>query len=146
MQYLYGSYTHNLDERGRLAMPSRLRDRLGDSVWVTKGKEKCLMVYPEATFDALVKHVLDSAPWDSAGVDMRLYFFGDAVQCEFDKQGRILVPANLRADVAIEDGAIIIGAGDHLQVWDPAVWAAKRQKLDEQPPSLVYLRPDAVTS
>ncbi len=132
MAYLSGTYAYSVDDRGRLAVPAKLRDKLGDVVWVTIWQGK-LRLYPEAAWEIQVKHVLDMSGWENNGSDMRLAVFSEAYDCQIDGQGRILIPANLREAVGITENVVIVGAGDHVQIWDRAQWNVKRQDLDQQP-------------
>ena len=143
MKYFGGTYEHSLDERFRLAIPSRLRERLGDSLVVTRGtKASYLAVYPAADWDEHVAPVLAISPFDSQGQDLRLSIFPHLAECEIDKQGRILIPPTLRKYAGIVDNVIIAGVGDHVQIWAPAAWEEKNEKLTKDPPDMVY-RPTA---
>jgi MraZ protein len=138
MKYFSGSYAHSLDDRGRLAIPSRLRERLGDALVVTKGRERYLVVYPAADWDAQVEQVLAVPAFDAAAIDLRLSIFADASDCDVDKQGRILIPASLREFAGIAENVTIVGAGDHVQIWDCNAWEIKSKALAERPPDMVY--------
>lgn len=138
MKYFSGSYAHSVDDRGRLAVPSRLRERLGDALVVTKGRQRYLVVYSAADWDTQVEQVLKVPTFDAAGINLRLSIFADAAECDFDKQGRILIPAALREYAGIVENVIIVGAGDHVQIWDCDAWELKRKALVESPPDMVY--------
>lgn len=117
-----GEYQHALDIKGRLTVPSRLREGLGDSFVVTKGLENCLFLYPLQEWK-IIEEKLKSLPLTRA--DARAFvrfFFSGACECEVDKQGRILLPQNLREYALIERDVVIIGAGTRAEVWSRAKW------------------------
>ena len=90
-----GEYKHSIDAKGRLAMPAKLRDELGERFTVTKGLDGCLAVYPEKEWEGLEERIR-SLPM-SKSRDLQRFFFSAAFDAELDAQGRILLPANLRA-------------------------------------------------
>lgn len=119
---LIGEYQHSLDDKGRLNIPSRLRDGLGEQFVVTKGLDTCLFVYPLSEWESL-ESKLRALPFTSADVRsfVRLLFAGATV-CELDKQGRILLPQNLRAHAHLERDAVILGVANRVEIWDKSVW------------------------
>jgi len=120
---LIGEYQHSLDEKGRLIIPSRLRDGLGERFVVTKGLDTCLFVYPEPEWDSL-EAKLRALPLTSADVRsfVRLLFAGATV-CELDKQGRILLPPHLRDHARLERDAVILGVANRVEIWDKSIWS-----------------------
>ncbi len=135
--YFTGNYSHNLDDRGRLAIPARLRDKLGDVVWVTNGR-KCLVLYPDSTWTTLADQVLALPMWDPRAGEMRRFVFGDAAECEIDTQGRILIPSNLRETAGVGESVAIVGAGDYIEIWDRDTWNVEHKKLIDNPPMASY--------
>jgi MraZ protein len=119
---LIGEYQHSLDDKGRLTVPSRLREGLGDQFVVTKGLDTCLFVYPLAEWESL-EGKLRALPFTSADVRsfVRLLFAGATV-CELDKQGRILLPTNLRAHAHLDRDAVILGVASRVEIWDKVTW------------------------
>lgn len=117
-----GEYQHNLDKKGRLFIPARFREGLGDSFVVTKGLDGCLFVYPRPEWEAL-EQKLKSLPFTRA--DARAFvrfFFSGAAECEADKQGRILIPGSLREYAGLEKDAVIIGVSSRVEVWSKDRW------------------------
>lgn len=119
---LLGEYLHNLDAKGRLIIPARLRDGLGDRFVVTKGLDGCLFVYPLSEWAALEQN-LRSLPLtrSNARSFVRLLFSG-AIECELDGQGRILLPPNLRDHAGLEKSVYLIGVSNRVEIWDQENW------------------------
>ena len=94
---LMGEYQHSLDNKGRMFMPSKFREELGDTVIVTLGLDNCLFAFPLDEFEKL-KNKLDSLPLSNKDARQFVrFFFAGACECETDKQGRIMIPAKLRS-------------------------------------------------
>jgi len=119
---LLGEYQHSLDTKGRITIPSRLREGLGERFVVTKGLDTCLFVYPLAEWAAL-EEKLRSLPLTRADARafVRLLFSG-AVECEPDKQGRVLLPPNLRAHARLEKDVYLLGVSNRVEIWDKEIW------------------------
>jgi MraZ protein len=114
-----GTFTHTIDAKGRLSIPARLRDELGDVFHVTISFEDCLCAYSEETWTRL-NDKLKAMPLVDQ-VELRP-LFSHAVKCEIDGQGRILLPQNLRDDAGLKKIVTIVGAGEFVQFWNPEVW------------------------
>lgn len=115
-----GEYKHSIDAKGRLAIPAKLRDELGERFTVTKGLDGCLAIYPEREWEGLEERIR-ALPM-SKSRDLQRFFFSAAFDAELDAQGRILLPANLRQYAALVKEATIIGASNHAEIWDSAKW------------------------
>ena len=117
-----GEYQHSIDTKGRLIIPSKFRDDLGPIFIMTKGLDNCLFVYPKNEWQIL-EEKLKSLPLTSR--DARAFvrfFFAGATECELDKQGRILVPSNLREHSKLEKEAVIIGVSTRVEIWSKSEW------------------------
>lgn len=119
---LSGEYSHNLDAKGRVIMPSKLREDLGDSFYVTKGFEGCLAVYSQEEFEKLGS-AIQALPGNMREVRrlQRLIITG-AHLCEADKQGRFVIPPTLREFASLDKELVIVGNGDHAEIWDSVKW------------------------
>lgn len=119
-----GEYQHSLDIKGRLTVPSRMREELGDCFVATKGLDNCLFLYPLSVFKQL-EEKLQHLPFTRPEVRgfARLFFAG-ATECLPDKQGRVVLPANLRDYAHIDRDLVIIGVGNRVEVWSADAWAA----------------------
>lgn len=117
-----GEFQHSLDGKGRVIIPSRLRDGLGDRFVITRGLDHCLFVYPSAEWMRL-EQKLKQLPFTKSDsrAFMRLFFSG-AMEVEADKQGRVLIPQNLREYADIEKEVMIIGVSNRVEIWSEQAW------------------------
>ncbi len=119
---LMGEYQHNMDLKGRVTVPSKFREDLGDKFYVSKGLDGCLFVLSSEQWERLVEK-LAALPM-AQGKKIQRYFFSGAVEVEPDKQGRILLPQNLRDHAGLEKDVTVIGAATRAEIWDTARWNA----------------------
>ena len=112
---MVGKYRHTVDPKGRLFVPSKLRDELGDAFYVTLGLDHCLSGYTEAGWQAIVEK-FNALPISKAR-KMR-FLFANAAKCEPDKQGRFLIPTELREYAGLKQEVIFIGQAGHAEIWD----------------------------
>jgi MraZ protein len=123
---LTGEYSHSIDTKGRLIIPSRLREELGDVFAVTKGVDGCLLLYPEDAWNEFARRLMElPAVSNSKARAIKRFFLGSALTAEFDKQGRISLPKPLLQHADITAEAVIVGMGDHAEIWS-------RERLDEK--------------
>lgn len=119
-----GTYTPRLDDKGRLILPAKFRERLANGLVVTRGQERCLYVFPIDEFSRVAEQ-LRAAPVTSKAVRDYLRVFLSGASDEIpDKQGRLTVPATLRQYAGLDRECTVIGAGSRLEVWDTAAWEA----------------------
>lgn len=121
---LLGEYEHSIDPKGRLAMPAKLREGLGAKFIITKGLDGCLYVYDMEQWSLLEQKLATLPMSRKTARDFTRFFFGGACEGECDKQGRVLLPANLRNHAKLDKEAVIIGAGNHAEIWDAETWRA----------------------
>lgn len=117
-----GEYHHSLDDKGRLIIPAKLRLNLGKEFIVTRGIEKCLYVYSKEEWNKLVGK-LNELPFTRK--DARTFirsFFSGAVECEFDKSGRINIASTLIKFADIAKDCVVIGANDRIEIWSENEW------------------------
>lgn len=112
---LTGKYSHGIDAKGRLIIPSQLRKELGDVCYVARGADRCLNVYSEAGWQKF-SALFENLPLSRAG-QMR-YIFANTATCEVDAQGRILLPADLRDYAGIGKSVTVIGLPGRAEIWD----------------------------
>ena len=115
-----GEFEHNIDAKGRLFMPAKLRESLGKHFIVTKGVDGCLDVYPLKEWEKLQSSFSSKVMPKQKERDVSRFIFGGAIDAEPDKQGRILLPANLRAYAKLGGVALIVGVGAKAEIWDAA--------------------------
>ncbi len=117
-----GEYNHTVDAKGRLIVPSRFREQLGEEFVVTKGLDGCLFVYENTEWKAL-EEKLHALPLTNANArKFSRFFLAGATTCEVDKQGRILLPAVLREFAKIDKDAVLVGVGSRIEIWSREVW------------------------
>lgn len=126
-----GEYQHSIDPKGRLIIPARFREALGDRFIATKGLDNCLFLYPLSEWQ-VIEEKLKTLPFTKA--DARAFvrfFFSGATECEVDKQGRILLPGNLREFARIERDVVIIGVSTRVEVWSKEEWEKYSQQAEQ---------------
>ncbi|HEX2937674.1 MAG TPA: division/cell wall cluster transcriptional repressor MraZ [Ruminiclostridium sp.] len=117
---LIGEYQHNVDPKGRVFMPARFREELGEHFIAAKGLDNCLFVY-SITEWKLLEEKISALPLSKAR-NLQRFFFAGAAELEADKQGRVLIPQSLRNYAALTKDAMIIGASNRVEIWDKAKW------------------------
>lgn len=119
-----GEYNHTIDEKGRLIVPSKFREELGNEFVVTKGLDGCLFIYANPEWQEL-EEKLKSLPLTNKNARIfARYMLAGAAQVELDKQGRILLPQNLRTFAGLEKDVVLLGLASRIEIWS-------REKLDE---------------
>jgi MraZ protein len=120
--FFMGTYTPKLDEKGRLILPAKFRDRLSEGLVVTKGQEKCLDVFPSDVFMEEANRARARGMSSRSGRDQIRMLFASAEEITPDKQGRIAIPAPLREYAAVSRDVVVIGVMDRVQIWEPSRW------------------------
>lgn len=119
---LIGEYYHTLDKKGRVIVPSRFREKLGESFLVTRGLDSCLFLYPRQEWESL-ENKLKNLPFTKAETRAFLrIFFSGASEVEIDKQGRILVPSLLREHAHLNKDVVFIGVSNRAEIWGKEIW------------------------
>lgn len=116
-----GEFHHTVDNKGRLIIPSRVREDLGDQFIVTRGLEKCLFIYPKDEWNNIIQKYKQLPDTKDRRYFMRIFLSGATI-CELDKQGRINIPIPLLEYASLEKECIIIGVDDRLEVWSKERW------------------------
>lgn len=117
-----GEHQHNLDKKGRVILPARFRELLGEKFVITRGLDNSLFVYPQEEWKSL-ENKLKALPFTKA--DARAFtrfFFSGAVECETDKQGRVLIPNNLREYAFLDKEVVVIGVSNRMEIWSKDKW------------------------
>lgn len=120
-----GTYEHSVDAKGRLFIPSRLREELGVSFYLAAGIDACLAVYPQETWQRFTEK-FSSMPMSATKSMRRL--FANAAKCELDSQGRIVIPPKLRKYAALDKDVVIIGVNDRAEIWSAEAWNAQEEE------------------
>ena len=138
---LIGEFEHTLDTKGRISMPAKLKKDIGDSFILTKGLDGCLFAFSMEewlNFETKLKTLPLS---DKNSRNFVRFFLSGATECEIDKQGRFLIPNNLREAASLVKEAVIIGVGTRIEIWDKSKWKLKDEEIsaDEIAQNLVML-------
>ena len=126
---LIGEYEHTLDTKGRISMPARLRKDMGETFILTKGLDGCLFVFSQNEWNNFETKLKTLPLSDKNARNFVRFFLAGATECEIDKQGRFLIPANLRKEANLEKEAVIIGVGTRLEIWNKETWFAKDEEI-----------------
>lgn len=116
-----GEYHHTIDEKGRLTIPSKLREQLNEQIIITRGIDKCLFIYKKNDWDIIINKYKELPNTKDARNFMR-FFLSGANYVEFDKQGRINIQKPLIDYADLNKNCIIIGVNDRLEVWNEDKW------------------------
>ncbi len=126
-----GEYRHAVDDKGRLAVPSRMRAQLAGPIYVARWLDACLAILPGGEWDAIAEKVAGLPMTDPAARALERRLFAGALETELDRQGRILLPPNLREFAGLEGEVVVVGSRSHAEIWSPARWDAQVAVLDD---------------
>lgn len=127
---LMGTYHHNIDAKGRMSFPTKLRDLLGMEFYVTKSiNQKCLTIYSKSEWEKLANKVA-ALPDSMGGLDIKRWLFSGAGELVPDKQGRVLIPSDLRDFADLKKDVVVIGLDDKAEIWDKELWDAQQNNMD----------------
>ncbi len=117
-----GEYQHNIDTKGRIIVPAKFRDDLGDRFVVTRGLDKCLFAYPMNEWKILEEKLKKLPLTKKDARAFTRFFFSGAIECEVDKQGRINIPQPLRNYAVLEKECVVIGVSNRIEFWASENW------------------------
>lgn len=119
-----GEYTHGLDVKGRLIIPSKFRNGLASTFILNRGLDNCLSIYSLEQWNKIFEEINKLPTTKKITRQYIRVLTSSACECNLDNQGRILIPANLAKSVGINKECMIIGANDHIEIWDKDTWDA----------------------
>lgn len=119
---LIGEYEHSLDAKGRLIMPAKLREDIGEKFIVTKGLDGCLFGFSQSEWNNFEEKLKTLPLTNKNARDFVRFFLSGAIECEIDKQGRFLIASNLREYATMEKEVVIIGVGTRIEIWNRDKW------------------------
>lgn len=117
-----GEYKHNVDVKGRMIVPAKFREGLGDSFVVTRGLDKCLFAYPLEEWKVIEEKLKQLPLTKKDARAFTRFFFSGAIECEVDKQGRINIPQTLRNYADLEKECVVIGVSERVEIWANDKW------------------------
>ena len=140
LQMFMGEYSHTIDAKGRLIIPAKFREGLGDKFIVSKGFDGCLQANDLTTWAGIQEKLKELPQFNKKTREIRRFFNGGAVEVEVDKQGRILIPAELRDHAGLKKNVSLVGTGSSVEIWDSDKWSgAEPENIDEIAESLSEL-------
>ncbi len=125
-----GTFEHTLDAKGRLAIPAKLRNSLGEKAVLTRSPDRCLVLYPMDEWNRLAQQLSQLSQVDRNARDLQYFIFGGASECEIDAQGRIIVPAMLRNYASIDGDVVSVGMNTHIVIWSQAAWVERETRVN----------------
>ncbi|PRZ41406.1 MraZ protein [Antricoccus suffuscus] len=126
-----GDFYPRMDEKGRIALPAKFRDRLGAGMVITKGQDRCLYVYPQTEFERMADRLSRTSSTAATRNYMR-QFFGGADDQTPDKQGRVVVKQALREYAALDRECAVIGVNNRVEIWDAVAWCEFTEAQEQQ--------------
>lgn len=117
-----GEYEHSVDSKGRLIIPARFREELGEGFVMTKGLDGCLFVYSAEEWHKLETKIHEIPMTTKDARKFMRFFFAGAATCEIDKQGRTLIPPSLRAYAGLSKDVVLAGVSTRIEIWDKKLW------------------------
>lgn len=134
MKLLLGEYRHSLVEGKRISLPKKIRERIsGGTVVLSKGFETYVTGFDTEQWEKTAEAPLAIPLYEERGRTLRRQVFASAVLAEVDEQGRVLLPENLLAAARIAgEEVIVVGVGDHFEIWDPVLWQRHLAKIEKE--------------
>ncbi len=121
---MFGQNTHTVDPKGRVNIPIKFREKLGDTFYLVKSTDQCLDVFPAPAWEELQRKIQAASQFNKAIKEYQRIFISSAVESSTDRQGRVLIPQNLREFAGIEKEIMIAGLGERLEIWSLEKWNA----------------------
>jgi len=133
----FGEYEYKVDEKGRLALPSKFRREMKEGVILAKGEEKCITVYSLSEWKRLADSLAAKVITPANRRKLNRALFGSAVQLSFDGQGRLVLPASLRTYAGISDTVMVVGVNNRVELWNNELWKAEKASAEEQASQII---------
>lgn len=128
---LMGEYKHNIDSKGRLIVPAKFRDDLGERFIVTRGLDGCLFGYPQEEWKILEKKLKQLPLAKKESRTFTRFFYSAATECTLDKQGRMNLPKTLIDHAELEKACYLIGVSERFEIWSEERWRAFSEEAEE---------------
>ena len=132
MKMFLGEYQPNITEGSRIALPKKLREQIkGDEIILSKGFEKCVFLYDKEDWIIEAKKQIENPITDSRTRELKRYMYSGASESAIDSQGRVVLPAILKSYAQIDKRTVVIGAGDHIEIWNLENWSDHSEKISQ---------------
>jgi MraZ protein len=125
-----GEFEHSIDDKNRLAVPARFRAALEDGLVMTRGVDRCLVIWDTQSWHAQAERVRGLNAWQADARRMQRHFFSGAVPAQPDKLGRVVIPQFLRAYAQLETDVVVVGLADRIEVWSRPEWQRERSDAE----------------
>lgn len=125
-----GEFEHTMDEKGRVAVPARFREEISDGLVLTRGFDQCLQVFPRVVWQSLAERISALSLGHEEARNLRRLIFSGAAEVEPDRQGRILIPQNLREYATLKEQVVVAGLNTHFEIWALERWQGVLNTLD----------------
>lgn len=133
MRMFLGEYSPNITEGSRIALPKKLRHQInGDTVILSRGFEKCIFVYDKQDWVKEAQKQEESPISNKEMRDLKRYMYASAAEVDIDSQGRVVIPAALKKYAGISTKAMVVGAGDHFEVWEVSAWKERLEQISAE--------------
>jgi MraZ protein len=133
----HGTFEHSLDAKNRLTIPAKFRAALAGKVFLVRGVDPCISLYPEATYTGLTEAALAGLnPFSPQARELKRMFYGNATDMELDSAGRVMLTPKQLEHAGIDRDVVITGAGDSLELWARSAWEAYDRDLSQRAPDL----------
>jgi MraZ protein len=126
-----GEYIHTIDDKGRLVVPAKFRNALAGGMVITKGIDRCLVIYPMDEWQAYRERISSLPTMDRNARDLRRLIFAGAVDIVPDAQGRFVVPPALREYAGLDGQVVIAGCDTYIEIWNPEEWAKVQARVTQ---------------
>ncbi|HLB51759.1 MAG TPA: division/cell wall cluster transcriptional repressor MraZ [Patescibacteria group bacterium] len=132
MRMFLGEYQPNITEGSRIALPKKLRDQIrGEEVILLRGFEQCIFLYDKEDWVNEANKQIENPITDPKFRNLKRYLYANAAEMSIDAQGRVVLPSSLKNYAGIDKKSTVIGAGDHIEIWDTDIWNAHLEKISE---------------
>lgn len=132
-----GEFEHTIDDKGRLTIPAKFRPDLDGGVVVTRGLDGCLWAYGRAEWEKLAEKIAQMPTTNQAARNFARFMFSSAFDSIPDRQGRVIIPQNLRDYASIGNETVVIGVMNRVEIWNPEKWSQVVNTVEEDPEAIV---------
>lgn len=127
-----GEYKHSVDNKGRVIIPSKLRNNLQGTIYLCKGFESCLLILTSEEINKITVKIENDSLTNEGKRKFARAFFSSMIEVGFDNQGRILIPGNLKEYASINTDVFIVGNGFYIEIWEKEIWELNILELDKE--------------